>query len=378
MLFLQNLFLRNFEKFRENSQHFCRAKFPGLIINVGQFCIVNQKYPFIGWPTYESLILLPGGESEPGEDTNINEQLLHFLSTELAAGNIELPELASVDNELPELAPIDNELHELAVVDNELLELAAGDSHHFRLSSNDFSGGVSAAPAVDNVLPEEYLLDPQEFSNSTAPALHPQALNAPAVILQAVDSCHQPTSQATAAAAPGEWRATNPTFQITYGEFPVPVTVSLTTSPAVAEATADTSPPIYIMAYNEADLWSCPPRLSCAEAASSEDDGSLCLSPRCEEEVEPPTKRRRQENGAEENPAEVDYRRMREDNNRACREYRRRRKEQQRLAETELEAETKRNLRLRERLRLVEAERDKVRALLTGLLLGRKGASLRD
>jgi len=66
-----------------------------------------------------------------------------------------------------------------------------------------------------------------------------------------------------------------------------------------------------------------------------------------------------------------DYAKMREENNRACREYRRRRKAAEQLAQKQLEEETERNQRLKARLRLVEARRDKAKSLVIGFLLAR-------
>jgi hypothetical protein len=60
---------------------------------------------------------------------------------------------------------------------------------------------------------------------------------------------------------------------------------------------------------------------------------------------------------------------MREENNRACREYRRRRKAKEEQAEQHLLEEEARNRRLKARLRLVEARRDRAKSLVIGFLL---------
>lgn len=73
----------------------------------------------------------------------------------------------------------------------------------------------------------------------------------------------------------------------------------------------------------------------------------------------------------------VDYWRMRADNNRACRKYRRRRKEQEQRLDEELRLEAERNQRLRARLRLVEGRKDRLEALLMGMLMGR-GAPVKE
>lgn len=98
------------------------------------------------------------------------------------------------------------------------------------------------------------------------------------------------------------------------------------------------------------------------------------------EESEPPVKRSKTLVEEGRRPATaavvVDYSKLREDNNKACREYRRRRKEHEHRLALELDQEQERNIRLKARLATLQGIKDKMQQLIITRLLITPSSSL--
>jgi hypothetical protein len=117
-----------------------------------------------------------------------------------------------------------------------------------------------------------------------------------------------------------------------------------------------------------------PGNLDQPMASPSEDGSSSGSSPESLESESPAYNRLRQEDKSSRRL--IDYRKMREDNNRCSREYRRRKKEQEIRWQTELRREEERNRHLKTRLRDLERHKERAEALVTGLVLGQGSLQL--
>jgi hypothetical protein len=107
-------------------------------------------------------------------------------------------------------------------------------------------------------------------------------------------------------------------------------------------------------------------------ASPSEDGSCYGSSPESVESDSPAYNRPRLEENSSRRV--MDYRKMRDDNNRSSREYRRRKKEQELHWHDELRHEEERNRQLKARLRELKRQKERVEALVTGLVLGQASA----